>query len=69
MYDILNHYQINKLLKEILFNSFSFINDNISPINEKLSNIDNAKVKKETELYEKYLKCINSKIDVYLDAR
>ena len=71
MNDILNHYQLNKLLKEILYNSFSFIKNNtlFEKNNDKKPNINNPKSKKEVELYEKYLNSINSKIDDYLDAR
>ena len=61
MNDILNHYEINKLLQQLLFNSFSFIK-NISLTND----IDK---KKESELYERYLAYNNSKIDNYLDTR
>jgi hypothetical protein len=58
----LDHYQLNKILEDILFNSFSFIK------NLTLKNND-TEIKKESELYEKYLKYINSKIDNYLGSR
>ena len=71
MNDILNHYQLNNLLKEILYNSFSFIKNNtlFEKNNGKKPNINNPETKKEIEFYEKYLNSINSKIDDYLDAR
>ena len=71
MNDILNHYQLNNLLKEILYNSFSFIKNNtlFEKNNDKKPNINNPESKKEVELYEKYLNSINSKIDDYLDTR
>jgi hypothetical protein len=70
MNDILNHYQLNNFLKEIIFNSFSFIK-NILISNTEIDKPSklNIDVKKEIELYEKYLIFINSKIDNYLDAR
>jgi len=58
----LDHYQLNKILEDVLFNSFSFI--------KKLTSKDNdIEIKKESDLYEKYLKYINSKIDNYLGSR
>ena len=70
MNDILNHYQLNIFLKEILLNSFSFTKNNII---SKISNgkTSNLKIdeKKDIELFEKYLNHINSKIDNYIDAR
>jgi len=58
----LDHYQLNKILEDVLFNSFSFIKN----LTSKISDIE---MKKETDLYEKYLKFINSKIDNYLCSR
>ena len=58
----LDHYQLNKILEEILFKSFSFIKNITLKRN-------NTEIKKESELYEKYLKIINSKIDNYLGSR
>ena len=58
----LDHYQLNKILEDVLFNSFSFIKN----LTSKNSDIE---MKKETDLYEKYLKFINSKIDNYLCSR
>ena len=71
MNDILNHYQLNNLLKEILYNSFSFIKNNtlFEKNNDKKPNINNPESKNEVELYEKYLNNINSKKDEYLDTR
>ena len=71
MNDILNLYQLNNLLKEILFNSFSFIKNNtlFEKNNNKKPNIESPDSKKEIEFYEKYLNRINSKIDDYLDTR
>ena len=71
MNDILNLYQLNNLLKEILFNSFSFIKNNtlFEKNNNKKPNIESPDSKKEIEFYEKYLNSINSKIDDYLDTR
>ena len=59
----LDHYQLNKILEEILFKSFSFIK------NITLKRNNTTEIKKESELYEKYLKYINSKIDNYLGSR
>ena len=58
----LDHYQLNKILEDILFKSFSFIKNITLKRN-------NTEIKKEYELYEKYLKYINSKIDNYLGSR
>lgn len=58
----LDHYQLNKILEDVLFNSFSFIKN----LTSKNSDIE---MKKETDVYEKYLKFINSKIDNYLCSR
>jgi hypothetical protein len=72
MNELLNHYELNKLLKEILYNSFSFIkNISLTKSNEnkEKSNKDNIDIKKEKEMYEKYLTYIYSKLDNYLDAR
>ena len=65
MNELLNHYELNKLLKEILYSSFSFI----QKTSLKKSNENIEKTKKEKEMYEKYLACIYSKLDIYLDAR
>ena len=72
MNEILNHYQLNYLLKELLFNTFSFIKNNTSNKNNTkilTLTLNNKDYKKEKELYEKYLKYINSKIDKNLDTR
>jgi hypothetical protein len=72
MNELLNHYELNKLLKEILYSSFSFIkNISLTKSNEnkEKSNKDNIDIKKEKEMYEKYLTYIYSKLDNYLDAR
>jgi hypothetical protein len=72
MNELLNHYELNKLLKEILYNSFSFIKSislTKSNKNKEKSNKDNIDIKKEKEMYEKYLTYIYSKLDNYLDAR
>ncbi len=72
MNEILNHYQLNHLLKELLFNTFSFIKNNTSNKNNPkilILTLNNKDYKKEKELYEKYLKYINSKIDKNLDTR
>lgn len=72
MNEILNHYQLNYLLKELLFNTFSFIKNNTSNKNNTkilILTLNNKDYKKEKELYEKYLKYINSKIDKNLDTR
>ena len=72
MNEILNHYQLNNLLKLLLFNTFSFIKNNTSNKNNTkilILTLNNKDYKKEKELYEKYLKYINSKIDKNLDTR
>ena len=67
MIGILNHYQLNNLLEEILFNSFSFVkNFSISNKKQIESSIEQ---KREIELYKKYLTYINSKIDDCFDTR
>ena len=72
MNEILNHYQLNHLLKEILLYSFSFIKNNVVNFSNdeiKILKQNNKESKKEKELYEKFLKSINSKLDDCLDTR
>lgn len=69
MNNLLNHYELNKLLKELLYNSFSFIK-NISLTNNNINNPGtNTDITKQKELYGNYLTYINSKLDNYLDTR
>ena len=53
MNDILNHYQLNNLLKEILYNSFVFIKNNtlFEKNNGKKPNINSMESKKEIEFH------------------
>ena len=67
MNKILNHYQLNNLLEEIILNSFSFIK-NYSSSNKTQDN-PSLDRKKESELYINYLTYINSKLDDCLDTR
>lgn len=69
MNNLLNHYELNKLLKELLYNSFSFIK-NISLTNKNINNPGtNTDIKKQKELYGNYLTYINSKLHNFLDTR
>jgi len=69
MNNLLNHYELNKLLKELLYNSFSFIK-NISLTNKNINNPEtNTDIKKQKELYGNYLTYINSKLHNFLDTR